>query len=231
MSSYRKETKHPKTGKWEKALWLDDCFGNHNYGVVFPSDEARANPRTQVMSDIAFDPREHNMETKEGIISSKWCGIEENHPHAVNRTPFPSDGSKAHKTTEICVKSKMKKIIDVSEDGKRIETIEQASGRKDVSIGVGTLDVKDDDPATKKAKEHIEDTVIKELANRVVTAVLIHKPTNISTATKIKLPRVHEWAEFAMDTLKSGAIRGAKREEFVVVQVEHATGNAKVTTL
>lgn len=39
MSSYRRQTRHPITGSWENALWVDDLFGRHHYGVVFPSDE------------------------------------------------------------------------------------------------------------------------------------------------------------------------------------------------
>lgn len=39
MSSYKKETQHPLTGKVEKANWLDDYFGSHKYGVHFPSDD------------------------------------------------------------------------------------------------------------------------------------------------------------------------------------------------
>ena len=38
MSSYQKQTVHPETKQIEKAEWLDDYFGNHNYGVRFPSD-------------------------------------------------------------------------------------------------------------------------------------------------------------------------------------------------
>ena len=38
MSSYLKSTQHPETGKVEHAEWLDDYFGQHNYGVRFPSD-------------------------------------------------------------------------------------------------------------------------------------------------------------------------------------------------
>lgn len=37
MSSYKKETKHPISGHWETADWLDDYFGSHLYGVRFPS--------------------------------------------------------------------------------------------------------------------------------------------------------------------------------------------------
>lgn len=35
MSSFKKITRHPKTGKWEQAWWLDDYFMPHVYGVKF----------------------------------------------------------------------------------------------------------------------------------------------------------------------------------------------------
>lgn len=35
MSNYLRTTKHPKTGNWETAHWLDDHFGPHQYGVKF----------------------------------------------------------------------------------------------------------------------------------------------------------------------------------------------------
>lgn len=35
MSCFKKNTKHPITGKWEKAEWIDDYFGEHKYGVQF----------------------------------------------------------------------------------------------------------------------------------------------------------------------------------------------------
>ena len=38
MSTFNKTTKNPKTGEWEEAIWYDDFFGPHIYGVVFPSD-------------------------------------------------------------------------------------------------------------------------------------------------------------------------------------------------
>lgn len=36
MSNYYQMTKHPETGKYENAFWIDDKFGNHRYGVKFP---------------------------------------------------------------------------------------------------------------------------------------------------------------------------------------------------
>jgi len=28
-------TKHPRTGKWHNAVWLDDFYGKHQYAVAF----------------------------------------------------------------------------------------------------------------------------------------------------------------------------------------------------
>lgn len=36
MNTFERETKNPRTGKWEKAMWIDDHFGLHHYGVKFP---------------------------------------------------------------------------------------------------------------------------------------------------------------------------------------------------
>ena len=36
MSNYTQPTKHPETGEIEMADWLDDFFGPHRYGVLFP---------------------------------------------------------------------------------------------------------------------------------------------------------------------------------------------------
>lgn len=53
MSTYKRETKHPVTGEWSNATWLDDYFGNHKYGVKFDGD------------DFVYDPRKHEFETKD----------------------------------------------------------------------------------------------------------------------------------------------------------------------
>jgi hypothetical protein len=39
MSTFPRVTKHPITGKYEKAMWIDDYFGQHIYGVQFQSDD------------------------------------------------------------------------------------------------------------------------------------------------------------------------------------------------
>jgi len=51
MSSYYRCTKHPETGNWEFAAWLDDYFAKHHYGVLFGDGRI-------------FNPREVKIQTK-----------------------------------------------------------------------------------------------------------------------------------------------------------------------
>jgi len=38
MSTFIAKTKHPETGKWEWAEWIDNHFGHHKYGVRFDGE-------------------------------------------------------------------------------------------------------------------------------------------------------------------------------------------------
>lgn len=38
MSTYIAKAKHPKTGKKQKAIFLDDFYGNRLYAVAFRKD-------------------------------------------------------------------------------------------------------------------------------------------------------------------------------------------------
>ena len=53
MSNYTAMTKHPKTGEFKRATWIDDKFGSHNYGVQFEGE-------TEV-----YDCRKIKLETRE----------------------------------------------------------------------------------------------------------------------------------------------------------------------
>jgi hypothetical protein len=64
MSTYSKLTKNPDGGEWENASWIDDFFGKHNYGVIFPSHP-----------NVVFDPRDQPMETKELAESTERGNI------------------------------------------------------------------------------------------------------------------------------------------------------------
>jgi hypothetical protein len=39
MSTFVRVSKHPQTGQYELATWIDDYFGPHIYGVLFNSDQ------------------------------------------------------------------------------------------------------------------------------------------------------------------------------------------------
>lgn len=63
MSTFTRETKNPRTGKWEMATWYDDLFGRHNYGVVFPSDRALYG-KDLPLKAVAVDPEKVKLETR-----------------------------------------------------------------------------------------------------------------------------------------------------------------------
>jgi hypothetical protein len=65
MSSYIKTTKHPITGKWRKAFWIDDYFGSHRYGVLFIKGKGSFNKLGTEYKDCeVFDPEKTKLETK-----------------------------------------------------------------------------------------------------------------------------------------------------------------------
>jgi len=39
VSAYYAFTRHPRTGEWLEAKWIDDYYGPHLYGVQFPHGE------------------------------------------------------------------------------------------------------------------------------------------------------------------------------------------------
>ena len=49
MSDFQVNTKHPETGEYKQAWWLDDYFGRHNYGVKFDGENK------------VYDVREHEI--------------------------------------------------------------------------------------------------------------------------------------------------------------------------
>lgn len=54
MSNFCVETKHPETGEWEMAWWLDNYFGPHLYGVQFDLRPL----------GMVYDPREIEFKTR-----------------------------------------------------------------------------------------------------------------------------------------------------------------------
>lgn len=70
MSSYKKLTKNPETKQFELATWIDNYFGEHNYGIIFDSSP-----------NVVFDPRDEPLETKDmastGITNAVGYAIPE----------------------------------------------------------------------------------------------------------------------------------------------------------
>lgn len=52
MSTYPRQTKNPKTGEYETAVWIDNFYGPHHYGVEFPGGEM-------------YDPEKTDLPTKD----------------------------------------------------------------------------------------------------------------------------------------------------------------------
>lgn len=65
MSNYIKNTKNPKTGKFEPAYWLDDYFAAHEYAVQFPDGSV-------------YDPLTNDLETNEEPVDHVWDTFTEN---------------------------------------------------------------------------------------------------------------------------------------------------------
>lgn len=71
MSSFIRATKNPKSGEFEDAMWIDDLFGRHRYGVIFPSDSRAAELDKmegksrwgEIARSIAYDPDLVHLET------------------------------------------------------------------------------------------------------------------------------------------------------------------------
>ena len=65
MSNYSRYTRHPLTKRWEYALWMDDYYEHHYYGVRFPDGQV-------------FDPWKERLDsgdlTKEevDILNDHW---------------------------------------------------------------------------------------------------------------------------------------------------------------
>ena len=64
MSTYLKQTKHPITGEWHEATWIDDFYGRHRYGVQFPDGGT-------------YNPEKTKLETRDDETVSNTEKIEE----------------------------------------------------------------------------------------------------------------------------------------------------------
>jgi hypothetical protein len=59
MSSFIQLTKHPKTGQFEAAAWIGDCYGPHRYGVRF-------------IDGSQYEADKTVLKTMEGAVEYSW---------------------------------------------------------------------------------------------------------------------------------------------------------------
>ena len=107
--------------------------------------------------------------------------------------------------------------------GKRIQTMEHADGRKDVTVEVNTLDVNPEDEATAKAKQVIEEQILPAVANQPILVTVIYKPTNDNATFTCARKDVRKNAE---ELVK---LRGGDLEQYILVQNDGVA--VTVTTL
>jgi hypothetical protein len=59
MSNFIRRTKNPRTGKFEDAYWIDDCYGPRKYGVQFPSQTGTYDARQYDWEFEDAQPTDH----------------------------------------------------------------------------------------------------------------------------------------------------------------------------
>lgn len=82
MSSFSAYTRHPETGKMEKAEWLDNYFSAHHYGVRFPDgkifDPDKYPDLPNIFSEDAFRAQKELIES--GDIPPNLGELKEEEP-------------------------------------------------------------------------------------------------------------------------------------------------------
>lgn len=205
MSSYQKQTVHPETKQIENAEWLDDYFGNHNYWVRFPSDG-------KVFRADDFDWLQ-NPETLAFEGRLKYGDL----PITIDITDKGSRWDHPMRELE-------------EKDGKKTITTKHEDGRQDVAIEVKRLDLNERTPDDTFA----ESKIIDAMSKKIVTVVVIHKPTNESATFACPLPLVRKRAEevvFAHHDKRvnlEGAFHESPKDYCIV---EFDAGQIRVTSL
>jgi 5-methylcytosine-specific restriction endonuclease McrBC GTP-binding regulatory subunit McrB len=77
MSTYKRETKHPITGEWGNATWMDDYFGQHRYGIKFDGEETVFKENEYEWETRDDLPLEQPIESWEERFSKEWSHITE----------------------------------------------------------------------------------------------------------------------------------------------------------
>jgi hypothetical protein len=164
MSSYLRKTQHPTSLHFEDAEWLDDYFGQHNYGVRFPSDG-------KVFRADEFEWQENHMHLAlEGTHRGGAMTVEETHKGSRWEHPMQE--------------------VEQHDDGKRTITTKHEDGRQDVQVEVTRLNIENRTPEDDIA----EAKIIDALSKKEVFVTVLHKPTLQKAEFKSPLPEVRKRA-------------------------------------
>lgn len=126
--------------------------------------------------------------------------------------------------------------VDVSvehhDNGKKTTIERHEDGRQDVKIDVSRLDLKDPTPDDIKSAELIEGAMSK----KIVTVVVIHKPTNESVTFSSPLPLVRKRAEEVVKVYNKRlaeklGVQGAEAPTSEFCVVEFDAGQVRVTSI
>lgn len=192
MSSYQRKTQHPLDLHFENAEWLDDYFGQHNYGVRFPSDgkvfradefEWEASPE----NDEALVPT---------FIFKEQMTIDQTHK-----------GSRFdHPLVE----------VDESEDGKKTTITHHEDGRQDVKIEVNRLNLENRTPEDTKA----EAAIINRLSKEKVGVLIIHAESRDKVYFTCSLTEVRKNAEMVIEQYFKAhpELREKGTDQFIIVE-------------
>lgn len=190
MSSYQKTTVHPITGAQERAEWLDDYFGQHNYGVRFPSDgkvfradefEWSENPQTLLY---------------EGKHQGGEMTIDQTHKGSRWDNPMHE--------------------VEQHEDGKRTVTTKHEDGRQDVKVEVTRLNIENRTPEDTIAEE----AIIEAMSKKIVKVIVLHKPSMQNARFESPLPEVRKRALAVIEVFNKPLLEENKApmSEFLVLQ-------------
>jgi len=192
MSSYQRKTQHPLDLHFETAEWLDDYFGQHNYGVRFPSDG-------KVFRADEFEWQaspEHAGSLVPTFIFKKQMTIEQTHK-----------GSRwEHPLVE----------VDESEDGKKTTITRHEDGRQDVKVEVNRLDLHNRTPEDTKA----EAVIINRLSKEKVGVLIIHAGTRDKVYFTCSLTEVRKNSEMVIGKYLEAHpdLKEAGTDQFIIVE-------------
>ncbi len=190
MSSYQRQTIHPETGNAERAEWLDDYFGQHNYGVRFPSDG-------KVFRADEFDWQE-DKDTLVTVGTHRGGAMTVEQTHKGSRFDHP--------LVE----------VDESEDGKKTTITRHEDGHQDVTVEVNRLNLENRTQEDTEA----EAAIINRLSKEKVGVLIIHAESRDKVYFTCSLTEVRKNAEMVIGKYLEAhpELKDAGTDQFIIVE-------------